>query len=175
MIRDQVILLFVLLVHAIPVYASTQCAELLKSEAPTYTSLSPADFDLKPAMGWRKLYDSGCNVEAAKAVELYLMTGNGTYHVYFHGAQLDAKNGNYQEALRKLRKATRPELTEDSPFKWNEYVKALAAFLEGDLDSLLIQRALVAARQDVKGNVANLAVIDKMTANFGQPYGSVFK
>ena len=135
---------------------------------PEFLSLSPQEFDFDKNRGWRKLSEQKCYQEAAEALTLYVEKRQPPYHVYFHAGQLLATAGNSEKALHMLERAIRPD--EESPFKWNSYVRATQAFLRKDRESLLHEREVIAARVDVKGNEMNLRVVDKLVENFGMSY-----
>ncbi|WP_416762017.1 hypothetical protein ACNI65_06960 [Roseateles sp. So40a] len=164
-----------LTIPANAVHATDRCDDLLDRESPAFAKQTPKEFDLTPGQGWRLLATEGCKAQAAVAIQRFLSEGDRPYHVYFHGAQMDATVGNYPAALEKLQRARRPEMAADSPFKWNDYVDAVAAFLRRDLDSLRRCRQEIAQRADVPGNAANLKVVDQLIDHFGKPYGEIFR
>jgi hypothetical protein len=163
----------VLAAVAVQAGAVSACKERLARELPAYEQMSPSDFDFSDK-GWRGLDANKCAPEAAEALRLYIEKHDAPYHVYFHAAQLNASIGRYELARGYLQRAFRPELAPDAEFKWNEYVDAVDAFLAGDLPRLKKARELVSPRLDVRGNAANIKVIDQLIDGFGRPYGDLF-
>jgi hypothetical protein len=156
------------------VLAEENCEAMLSRELPRLVEMPHKAFD-QDADGWRLLSKQGCFREAASAIESFAAAKAAPYNVYFHGAQMHATVGNNMRARELLKLAIRPEMPEDSPFRWNAYVRAVDAFLAGDLSRLRDERAVIADRADVRGNQMNLAVVDRLISNFGRPYGDIFK
>ena len=65
-----------------------------------------------------------------------------------------------------------PKWEEASGLKWNDYVSGTEAFLRGDRDTLQAMRERLAKAPEI--NQPNLAVLDRLIANFGRPYAEAY-
>ncbi|MDB6030462.1 MAG: uncharacterized protein JWM16_800 [Verrucomicrobiales bacterium] len=146
-------------------------------------SLPYQQFDQTPHSGWRALaQDGGLFHEAAALIEAYLShDGLGTdqrVNLHFHAAQCLAFAGDAKsvlDALGHLKQARYSPEPPDVPLRWNDYVEATEAFLKGDLDALKAARERIAAGPRLNGTPANLDVVDRLIARFGQPYRDAYR
>ena len=143
------------------------------------------EFDQTMGAGWRALAKQGDFAGAARALEEYLAAHRDHLEdwqvrtLHHHAAQMHAYSGSdagsYARALAHLPFARIPDEPADSFFRWNAYVDATEAFLRGDRAAFDAARAYIAAGPaDEKGWIPNLAVVDRLAANFGKPYSEAY-
>jgi hypothetical protein len=145
-------------------------------------ALSYKQFDQTPHSGWRVLAQDGeLFREAAALIEAYLarvkLDPSEQINLHFHAAQCLAFAGDTKsvlDALGHLKQARHATEPPDAPLCWNEYVNATEAFLRGDLDALKAARELIAIGPKLNGIAANLDVVDRLIARFGQPYREAY-
>lgn len=141
-------------------------------------ALSYEEFDQTPGSGWRVLAENGKRYpEAARLIEKYL-----TQHrelnlfqrvtLHWHAGQLWAFDGNNNKALHHLAFARLDPEPPNHPLRWNDYVEATVAFLEGDRAKLLAARNRMAAKSP---NDANLPIVNSLVANFGVACGTAYR
>jgi hypothetical protein len=144
--------------------------------------LSYRQFDQTPHSGWRVLaQDEKRFREAAALIEAYLLhdglDASERVNLHFHAAQCLASAGDAKsvlDALGHLKQARYTAEPPDAPLRWNDYVGATEAFLKGDLDALKAARERIAAGPKLNGMPANLDVVDRLIARFGQPYRQAY-
>jgi hypothetical protein len=143
-------------------------------------TLSWHAFDQTPGQYWRKLADQKRFAEAAELIEAYLALHpeldegaqkvNGA-NVHFHAAQCWAFADRTAEASKHLTLSRNdPQWEVASGLNWNDYVSGTEAFLRGDRETLQAMRERLANAPDT--NQPNLAVLDRLIANFGRPYAA---
>jgi hypothetical protein len=134
----------------------------------------PVDrFDQDPTVGLRALDAAGCTTEAAVLVERYLIGYQSNLRsLKWHQAQLLAMTGKKREAIAAAREAINPaESVQHPAFKWNAYVLATIAFLEGNADELKRQaQALQSAVTVDPMNQVNLNIVLNLQRCMGKPY-----
>ncbi len=143
-----------------------------------FLTLSYYEFDQTPRSGWRVLAeDDKRYVEAARLIEKYLDLHSDLDRfqratLHWHAAQLLAMAGDVKAALQQLPFARLDPEPPNSPVRWNDYVDATAAFLEGD------RARLQAARDRIATNSpgdANLPVVDSLLVHFEAPYARAYR
>jgi hypothetical protein len=127
-------------------------------------------FDAPEGQGWRRLATAECFVEAAQALDAYIEAHGHKYHLSFHEAQMLLFAGQRDRARPRLLASLRPELPDDAPFKWNSYVLAHVAYVDGDRARFDRERAVLEAARDYAPNAMNLALLDTLGRDFGGPY-----
>jgi hypothetical protein len=141
------------------------------------------EFDQTPGQGWRALSDRKEFIPAARLIADYLAKNPGLKvhekaNLHFHAAQclaLDGSAASITAALAHLRESRVLPEPANSPVRWNDYVTATEAFLKGDLPELKAARARIAeGPKGADGEVANLSVVDRLIAKFGQPYAEAY-
>lgn len=153
--------------------SATDCADLYRQALATELTLSYEEFDQTPGRGFRRLAENSCPGEAADLIEAYIAaTGADQTSLIWHIAQMRAEQGDYESAIAYARKSLRPtEEPAERPLRWNDYVLAVIAFLEGDREALIRHRNHVAAgAEQFWGNALNRDLLDKLIAGFGRPY-----
>lgn len=141
-------------------------------------ALSYQEFDQTPGSGWRVLAeDEKRYSEAARLIEKYLNQHSELNRfqrvtLHWHAAQLLAIAGDVTAALEHLPFARLAPEPPNSLVRWNDYVEATAAFLEGDRARLLAARGRIATNSP---GDANLQVVDSLVAHFGAPYGIAYR
>ena len=136
-------------------------------------------FDQQPGGGWRKVAESGKHLEAARLIDAYEKNKKGLNgwqrrNLRFHAGQVYAFAGQNEVAIARFKSAVSPDEPEDAPIRWNAYVKATIAFLEGDRQKLTELREEMARGPKLQGEVPNLDVVDRMIANFGSSYSAAY-
>ena len=151
--------------------AAGDCAAQLQDTLATIPTLEARDFDA----GWRALSERECHREAAQAIATYIEARGHVYHLSFHQAQMLLYAGERAKARPLLLASLRPELPEDAPFKWNAYVLAHVAWIDGDRGRFQRERAHLEAGRDYPPNAMNLKVLDAMLANLAGDYLQAMK
>lgn len=152
---------------------AVDCQAELKKHLQNDLGLSYKEFDQTLGKGMRPLTHVGCAKEAADLILVYMQVNNDfTSSLTWHVAQQRAMQGENVIAAQYARMSLKK--TEDftvQPLRWNDYVLATIAFLEGDLSTLKIHRDKVAEGRDLFwGNQMNLKLLDKLVKNFGKGY-----
>lgn len=134
-------------------------------------------FDQTAKDGWRYWCDEGKYHEAAQLIESYLklhpeLSEFQNRLLHFHTGQMYACGNEYELAQQHLKDSFASE-TLDSGVEWNDYVRAIIAFLKKDKRSLIQYRKRIAKGPRVAGKVLNLDVVDSLIANFNKPYSVV--
>ena len=142
--------------------------------------LSYQDFDQRPGRGWRKAADQAKYLEAAKLIDRYEKEKQGLekrqrVYLRFHAGQMYAFADREEQAIARFKKALLTKELDDSPIRWNAYVKATIAFLEKDREKLTELRAQIAKGPIFKGVVPNLDVVDRLIKNFDGPYSIAYR
>ncbi len=153
--------------------SAVDCQAELKKHLRSDLGLSYKQFDQTDGKGMRPLTYAGCAKEAADLILVYMQVNkNFTPSMTWHVAQQRAMQGENVIAAHYGRMSLKE--TEDfvtQPLRWNDYVLATVAFLDGDLATLKIHRNKVAeAKASFWGNEMNLHILDKLIKNFGKGY-----
>jgi hypothetical protein len=149
------------------------CTALLTRASQSEMSLPVERFDQDPTVGWRALDAVGCTAEAAVLVERYLIGYESNLRsLKWHQAQLLAMTDKNSAAVAAARAAINPtESTQHPHFKWNAYVLATIAFLEGRPDDLKRQAQVIQAAASAEPmNQANLNIVLNLQRCAGKPY-----
>jgi tetratricopeptide (TPR) repeat protein len=141
--------------------------------------LSYQDFDQQPGGGWRKIAEEKRFLDAAKLIAYYEKEKQNLaewqhVNLRFHAGQLYAIAGRKDEAIACFKKALYRREPAASPIRWNAYVQATIAFLEGDRKTLLARREEIAKGPKFKGAVVNLDVVDGLIEHFGESYAAAY-
>ncbi len=158
--------------------AEKDCGALFEKARATDLTLSYQEFDQTQGQGFRTLAVQGCSREAADLIEAYIAATGATEHsLRWHIAQLRAEHGDYASAIDYARRSlAKTEDFQVRPLRWNDYVLAVIAFLEGDRQALIEHRDKVAAGVDAFwGNELNLKILDALIANFGLSYSEAIE
>ncbi|MCB1278384.1 serine/threonine-protein kinase [Prosthecobacter sp.] len=139
--------------------------------------LSWHEFDQTKGKYWRELADARRFREAAVLIEKMLglhpeLDPVNASNLHFHAAQCWAMSDNKEQALKHLKLARHPSETTGG-LRWNDYVEGTEAFLRGDKPGLLKAHENVAKGNPI--NQPNLAVLDRLIANFGKPYAEAYE
>jgi hypothetical protein len=138
------------------------------------------EFDQTRGQGWRVFAERGAYLDAAQMIAAYVEQSSGLPEVelvtlHFHAAQSYAFSEDVPKALSHLSKARLASEPPDSPVRWNDYMTATAAFLEGDLETLLEARDRIARGTRIGGSPPNLDVVDSLLSHFGEPYAAAYR
>ena len=132
-------------------------------------------FDQDMKGGWRPVGMQGSEIEAAKLLEEYLTRHAEKLEpcqhrtLRWHAGQMQAFAGETTAALGHFRKSYESrEVDRQAPLRWNAYVRATIAFLQGDLKTLKACReAMQRGPQDPTWVTPNRAIVDRFIAGFG--------
>lgn len=152
------------------------CSKLLADSRDAMLQLDYQAFDQTEGQGFRLLAKAGCTAEAADLIEQYIAhTGATQSSLTWHIAQLRAESGQTQAALVAARKVLRDEPA-DAPFKWNDYVSAVIAFLEKDRAAFGHHLGRVLAASELHaGNAMNGKLLQRLELGFGGSYMDALK
>ena len=152
---------------------AVDCDAELKKHLQSDLNLSYEAFDQTMDSGMRILSAKGCHSETADLIEAYIDHNGATQSsLRWHIAQHRATAGEYEAAIKSARSVLKEdEDLEQNPFRWNDYVLATIAFLEGDKESLLRHRDELAEGAELHhGNAINLKLLERLVNNFGKSY-----
>lgn len=152
---------------------AVDCKMEFKNHLQTDLELSYKEFDQTMNSGMRVLANAGCHQEAADLIEAYIEKNNATKNsLRWHIAQQRAMAGDYPRSILSAKQVILE--TEDysvQPLRWNDYVLATIAFMEGDKNTLITHRNEVEkGKDDYFGNELNLKLLDGLIKNFGKSY-----
>jgi hypothetical protein len=164
------VLLALALTLAAPGVQAGTCREQLDATLKAIPALEAKDFDAATAPGWRALSAGECHAEAAQALGAYIAAHGHVYHLAFHQGQMLLYAGENAKARPLLLSALRPELPASAPFKWDAYVLATVAWIDGDRERFLRERAVLEAAREFAPNAMNLRVLDALGDSFGGSY-----
>lgn len=151
-------------------------------------AMDQKQFDQDKDIGWRKLADAGCDLEAADLVKRWRIAHQSSASIlYWHEGQLRANAGQTSAAI-SLMERSRKTQKEDAGFGWNLYVDGTVAFLRQHRREIELARAKLAKlpRPDHLGligpngkpiNVAwplNLNVLDGLISCWGKAYKTAY-
>ena len=132
--------------------------------------------------GWRSLAYEERYLDAARLIDRYTdanrddLMSDEVRLLDFHSGQMYAFANEYIRAVERFETSYKPPYpvgeTDVFTSRWNAYIDATIAFLEGDLDALLAQRELMGQGESLEGS--NRTVIDKLIENFGKPYSEAY-
>ena len=142
--------------------------------------LNYQNFDQRPDRGWRNVADQGKYLEAAKLIDRYEEEKEDLeewqrVNLRFHAGQMYAFADREEQAITRFKKSLLTKELDDSPIRWNAYVKATIAFLEKDREKLTELRAQIAKGPTFKGVVPNLDVVDRLIKNFDGSYSIAYR
>lgn len=169
--RMQTTLIAVLMLPTLAL--AIDCDAELKKHLQSDLDLSYEEFDQTMDSGMRILSAKGCHSETADLIEAYIEHNQATQSsLRWHIAQHRATAGEYEAAVESARSVLKDdEDLEQNPFRWNDYVLATIAFLNGDRESLVHHRDKVAEGAELHhGNAINLKLLDRLVDNFGKSY-----
>lgn len=157
-----------------PACAATaaDCPSLLRQHRAAALQLDYQAFDQTEGQGFRILAAAACPREAADLIEEWLsLHADAPSSVTWHLAQMRAESGETAAALVAARQVIRADEPADAPFKWNDYVRAIIAFLEHDRAAFDRHHAAVRAGADQHpGNAMNAGFLDRFAAHFDRSY-----
>ncbi len=143
-------------------------------------ALPTAAFDQDQAGGWRVYELKGCFVQAAMLIDTYVvdrptrMTEGDRRNLSFHAGQLYAMAGLKEIASHRILESLNVHESPNGDLAWNIYVLATTAFMQGDKQELIHQRARLAEAKPTSGNKINLAVVDGLVSCFDKPYSYAY-
>lgn len=166
---------------AMPLMAQTNapCA-ITPQERAEFLALGYREFDQRPGEGWRGLAGGpderlACALTVAELIDEYART-NAEKLTHFnlrilswHAGQFYGFADRTNLARDRFIASMNPDEAEDAP-PWNAYVRATVAFLDGDLDEIQRQRAVIVATE----SQMNLEVVDRLIAGFGKSYAEAY-
>jgi len=159
--------------------ATDECAVAPEVHA-EYLALGYRAFDQRPGEGWRSLIlgpDEGfpCATVVGELIDEYAqvnaeeLTPFNLQILRWHAGQLYGFAELTELARERFIASINPVEAEGAP-PWNAYVRASVAFLDGDLEELQRQRAIIAATE----SQMNLAVVDRLIDGFGKSYAEAY-
>lgn len=160
------------------VRADADCQALLETHLESDMALTYEEFDQTMDSGFRILGAKGCHEEAADLIEEYIRVNSAEQRsLRWHIAQLRAMHGANEEAARYAKSSLlEHEDFSERALRWNDYVLATIAFLEGDRESLIRHRDNVAEGVgEHSGNELNLKLLDALIENFDSDYATALK
>ena len=136
-------------------------------------------FDQTPDSGWRVMADKDEYTAAGQLIEQYIeahddLTSQNIRVLRFHAGQMFAFDHQYDKARPHFVASRTENEPDDSPVKWNAYVNATIAFLDGDLKSIEEARSEIASGPEFNGQIPNLNIVDAMLASPEKPYAEVY-
>lgn len=172
------LILVILFLPATFVYAEDDCQALLEQHLESDMDLSYQEFDQTMGSGFRLLSAQGCHSESADLIERYIEVNSAEQNsLRWHIAQARAMAGENSEAIRYARTTLLDEEDfSERALRWNDYVLATIAFLEGNRDKLLSHRERIAEGVgEHPGNELNLRLIDALVDHSGTDYSEALK
>lgn len=137
-------------------------------------------FDQTPESGWRTLAADGKYAEAASTIDAYLeanqdLPDSQTRILMFHAGQMYAYARKNETAKQRFLESFVDEEPEDSPIRWNAYVRATIAFLDQDRQELERCRDVIAAGPKLGEVIPNLDVVESLLNQLGEPYAKAYE
>jgi hypothetical protein len=137
-------------------------------------------FDQCPGEGWRKIADYGNYLEAAELIDAYEREKKGLEDwqkltLRFHAGQMYAFANIKKLAITRFKTALYDREPPNYPIRWNAYVNATIAFLEKDRKKLIEFREEIVKGPKIKGEIANLDVVDRFIKYFDEPYSVAYR
>ena len=170
--------LFTLIIIPFSFVNADDCQILFQKHIQSDMNLSYEEFDQTMDGGFRVLASEGCHKEAADLIEEYIRVNSPEQRsLRWHVAQLRAMQGANTEAVRYAGMSLSDEEDfSENALRWNDYVLATIAFLEGDRENLVQYRDSVAAGVGQHpGNEMNLRLLDALVENFDSDYATALK
>ena len=167
------ILIFAFLMLFTAFTYAIDCKVEYKKHLITDLELSYEEFDQTMNSGMRVLGNAGCHQETADLIEAYIEKNQATENsLRWHIAQQRAMSGDYPRSILSAKQVlSEKEDFSVQPLRWNDYVLATIAFMEGDQKALIAHRNEVAkGSDDYFGNKLNLKLLDGLIKNFGKSY-----
>ena len=145
-----------------------------------FAALDFQSFDQTLDGGWRTLGTAEKYSDAAQAIEWYLVDREGLEAwqrsiLHFHAGQMCAFDGRGDAAIAHFEQSFTADEPDDSPVRWNAYVRASIAFLKGDREGLVATRDEIAAGPSTNGRIPNLDVVDRFITGFGGSYADAYR
>jgi hypothetical protein len=160
----------------------THCdtAALRKNIISSQLELDYNTFDQYPGEGWRKIADKGNYLEAAELIDAYEKQKQGLEDwqkltLRFHAGQMYAFANMKKLAITRFKTTLYDKEPPNYPIRWNAYVNATIAFLEKDKKKLMEFREEIAKGPMIKGEIANLDVVDRFVKYFDEPYSVAYR
>lgn len=172
------VLFMIVLLSTAFVRAEENCQTLLEKHLESDMGLSYEEFDQTMDSGFRVLSAQGCHGESAELIERYMEVNSAEQSsLRWHIAQARAMAGENSEAVRYARTTLlEKEDFSERPLRWNDYVLATIAFLEGDRDKLMVHRNKIAEGVgEHPGNELNLRLVDALIDHSGIDYSTALK
>lgn len=171
----KIIFLFSLISFSL--HAQEEC-KLTRRIVTENLKLSFNDFDQDMNGGFRKLANKGCYFEAANLIDIYNLHNKSRLEKwqvrasYWHAGQLYASANEYSIAKSRFLKSYKPNELPNDTFKWNTYVNATIAFIDGDKELLINYKdeLLLATDPAMK---PNLDMVKGMIKCFGRSYSLI--
>ena len=148
-------------------------------------SLEWETFDQTPHEGWRRYGEDrwdepGCQRLAAELIEAYLAENidlkAGERRVSsFHAGQLFAFSADNNNALKHFYRSFNANEPAESDGRWNAYVRATIAFLEGDQHTLVASRRVLEDHLSSRMNRINLRLVRAFEAKIGASYSEALQ
>ncbi|MDN2671828.1 hypothetical protein OX459_10540 [Janthinobacterium sp. SUN026] len=146
------------------------CPAELARQTAQVASMSLKEFDLTPDSGWRVLADAQCFSEAESILKRYLESNGPQSSLFIHLGQIELRLDKRVEAERNFMLALRPGDSANLPFKFNDFVLALAAYAAGDRTKFLTHYAIIERHAENIGNGRNLKLLTAIRDNFDRKY-----
>jgi len=143
-------------------------------------TLSFESFDQRGVTPWtaRKLGERGCDAEAARASEDYLLHGPELTErqrqvVSWHLGQYLASSGAELEAARVMATTMRNEEMTPDNFDWNTYVLGTHAFLTKDRAAMDAAVERLSAQEGMRNQI-NARALRRLQSCFDRPYREAY-
>ncbi|RYG07704.1 MAG: hypothetical protein EON96_21115 [Caulobacteraceae bacterium] len=143
-------------------------------------TLSFESFDQAGVTPWtaRKLGERGCNAEAARASEDYLLQGPELTErqrqvVSWHLGQYLAESGEERAAARVMATTMRREEMTPDNFDWNTYVLGTHAFLTKDRAAMDAAVTRLSRQEGVRNQI-NARALRRLQSCFDKPYTEAY-
>ncbi|MET0856888.1 MAG: hypothetical protein ABWY27_09070 [Telluria sp.] len=149
---------------------TTSCLQLERQALSQLPRESVETFDRTAGSGWRALADIGCFRESEHLIAKYLEEHGEQSSLRIHIAQMQLRQGKNEAAAANFRKSLRQDERPDTPFKFNDFVLALAAFSLHDRVQFDAHHAVLRNGAENFGNRQNLRLLDAIASSFDKPY-----
>ena len=172
-------ILFAILVFVSSPLAFPANCNISPAEEEKLLSMSYDIFD-QSENGWRQYAKNSCYYQTGNLIDTYLEKNKNLLQdwqiigITWHAGQMYAFNNNYEIAKTRFEHSINPNEPENTPIRWNDYVNATIAFLNGDMTKLKFYRDKIANGPTFNGKKQNLDVVDNLIQYFGQPYSVAY-